>query len=468
MQSMDLNDRTRRRILYVGGAIALLAVARRVGPSLTGSRAPSPSDETSTDSSRPLTPTAPTVVRLRKPPSATAEIGVLTDTPEATLAALVERPAVAALVGAELCGDEAACAAVRATLQDEHATTLSVVPGSSWSLDGVNLDASAPTLSAKERASIPRRAHVVVVHVATAPSTKQLAVRSALAAAAAIAAKVNGLVFDQLLDRIETAKTFATHAVNAPLDASAFRKDRVQMLFEPKAQDVVRILTAGLARWGAPDVEAEAVPLAAADRVADVVIGVAEAIANGATEGPVRLSRDDLARARGEAYAADPSLPDAGAMPVELLSVHPEGGDPNDFMARILPPTGTGPLAFLDLAERFFGSDLAAAPSENSLRASHEKALRDLPGALAHWASSRDAGAALLVRLPFPIAGDGGTESMWIDVTAYDAKSVTGKLADEPLGATDFTRGDAITRPRSEVEAIEEPDRPAAGIAHDR
>ncbi|HEX3770004.1 MAG TPA: hypothetical protein VHV30_04030, partial [Polyangiaceae bacterium] len=319
----------------------------------------------------------------------------MTDAPESALAALTERPALAALVEADLCGDEAACAAVRATLEDEHATTVSVVPGSSWNLDTLDLDASAPSLSAKDRASIPRRARVFVLRVATAPSSKQLAVRAAFAGAAAVAAKVNGLVYDQLLDRIEAARDFAKHAVDAPLGVSAFRKDRIEMLFEPKGEGLVRILTAGLARWGGPDVEADPVPLAATDSVADIVIGVAEAIANGASTGPVSLSRDDLARARGEAYPPDPSLPDAGAMAVDVLSVHPEGGDPNDFMARIQPPTGTGPFAFLDLAERFFGPDLAAAPGEATLRVSLERAQRDLPGALAHWTAARDAGATL-------------------------------------------------------------------------
>jgi|CZKU01.1.fsa_nt_gi hypothetical protein len=392
-----------------------------------------------------------------------AELGVLTDLPESDLTALLDRAALASLVGPGLCGDEAACAAVRAALEDEHTTTLSVVPASAWNLAAVDLDASAgglAALSPRERAGIVQRARVVVVHVDTAPSPHQIAVRASFAAAAAIATKIDGVVYDQLLDRIETAQAFAARAVTAPLAASAFRKDRIEVLYEPRSEGIVRILTAGLARWGGPDVEAQAVPLAAADRIADVLLGVAEAIANGANAGPVMLSRADLARARGEAYADDPSLPDGGPMAVELLSVHPEAGDPNDFLARIAPPTGTGPLAFLDLSERFFGSELAAAPGEASLRAGREKAQRELPAALARWAATRaTGGSTLLLRLPFDIAGEGGTESMWIDVTRYDARSVTGKLLDDPLGATQFTRGDEITRPRADVEAIDARDR---------
>ncbi len=261
-------------------------------------------------------------------------------------------------------------------------------------------------------------------------------------------------------------------AVTAPLEASSFRKDRIELLYEPRESGVVRILTAGLSRWGAPDVEAAAVPTAAADRVADIVLGVARALAGGASSGPVSLSRDDLAAARGEPYPPDPTLPAAAPLALDLAPVHPEGGDPNDFMARIEAPGGDGPLSYLDLSERFFGSSLAASPGEATLRAGREKAQRELPAALAAWSAARatrgpasrataattrpdgSPPATLLVRLPFEIAGEGGTESMWIEVTGYDARTVTGRLVDDPLGATQFNRGEAITRPRGDVEDL--------------
>jgi hypothetical protein len=396
-----------------------------------------------------------------------AELGILTDRSEAELAALLDRGSLAELLTPAQCGDEAACAAVRGALKDQHTTTLQVVAPEAWNLAGLDLDASTAGLTPRERATVKKRARLVVVHVAAAPSGHQIAVRTAFAAAAAIAEKADGLVYDQLLGRIETARDFAAHAVTAPLEASAFRKDRIELLYEPKEPGVVRILTAGLSRWGGPDVEAASVPVAAADRLADVVLGVAEAIANGAATGPIALSRDDLARARGEPYPADPTLPDSGApIAIALASVHPEGGDPNDFMARIEPAGGEGPLGYLDLSELIFGPSLAASPGEASLRASRARAQSALPGALAHWSATRQA-TSLLVRLPFAITGDCdagpdagcGTESMWIDVIGYDARTVRGKLVDDPLGATQFQRGDEITRPRTDVEEIEARDR---------
>ena len=43
---------------------------------------------------------------------------------------------------------------------------------------------------------------------------------------------------------------------------------------------------------------------------------------------------------------------------------------------------------------------------------------------------------------------------MWVDVTKADAKTVTGIILDEPLGATDVHKGDLVTRPRSDVEDL--------------
>jgi hypothetical protein len=351
MKAMDPSPRSHRRLFYLAGAVALLAAGR-----LWHFGDDSAPRATDTETSHlPLAPPAPPP--LRHPPSALAELGVVTDRSEADLARVLDRTALAAQMRATLCGDEAACAAVRSVLRDEHATTLQVVPASAWGLASVDLDANAPSLSPAARASVGKRARIVVVRVATAPSPRQVAIRAAFAAAVAIAEKTDGLVYDQLLGRIETPRDFAKRSVDAPLGASAFRRDRIELLYEPRGEGVVRILTAGLSRWGAPDVEAAAVPAAAAGGMADVVLGVAEAIANGATAGPVTLSRVDLARASGEAYPADPTA-DASGEPVAiaLVSVHPEGGDPNDFMARIEAPGGDGPLSYRDLSERFFGS----------------------------------------------------------------------------------------------------------------
>ena len=450
---------SRRTSLYIGIALALVILGRLLSTWTPAATPPgvslSPSSSShSNDSAAGSSPVAPPPATLRRPSPSVAVLGVLTDRPRADLDALVRRDRMAALVAPAYCGDEASCAAVRTVLDDPDATTLQVIDASDWNLGRVDVDAGAASLSPADRASLSKRARVVVVRVATATSPRQLAVRTAFAAAAAISMACDGLVHDPLLARVETSRAFAAHAVTEPLEASAFRRDRVELLYEPKEEGVVRVLTAGLSRWGAPDVEAARVPMAARERLAEIVLAVARALADGAERGPVTLSRDDIGRARGWAYPADAGLPPLAPVTIELASVRPEAGDPNDFIARIEPPESDGPMGYLDLAERFFGPLLLSPPEPDPTHEHRAEAQRKLARSLVRWGSSRAHGDKLLVQLPFAIPGDAGVESMWVEVTRYDARTVTGTLLNEPLGATDVTRGETITRPREQVEDV--------------
>jgi hypothetical protein len=379
----------------------------------------------------------------------------LTSKDEDALRTVVDRETLAAALGSDLCGDAAACDAVRATLRDEQASSVRIVDTAAWNLEKLDVDASARGLSGAEKAAVRSQLRVVVLRVETPTGPKQLALRTAIAATAVIARKAGGPVWDRLLGRVEGARAFAKQAVTVPLEASTFRHDRVEVLFQPKDEGIVRVVTAGLSRWGAPEVEAARVPEAAAPRVADVVLGVAEAIANGATMGPLELTRDDLARARGEAYAADAGLPESKIVDVDVVTAHAESGDPSEFLARIEPPGGDGPIGYVDLAERFFGPLLAAGPGSDVLAARRGRAQSRLASALAQWDGAKARGARLLVLLPFAIPGDAGTESMWVEITRFDARNVTGTVLDDPLAATDVNRGDEVTRARAQVQDVD-------------
>jgi hypothetical protein len=406
------------------------------------------------DASPPPAP-KPKPKELKRPSDALVEFGVLTDKKLPDLDELCDdRTAVANMVRAKHCGDDATCAAVRDVLLDVQATVLQARESSEWNLSRVNLDASARGLTAAQRARVKTLPNVVVVHVAIPTERRQLALRTATALAGALADKLDGIVWDQLLERFETPQAFDAHAVTETLGEPTFRRDRIELLYEPKEEGIVRILTSGLSRWGQPDVEAASVPTAATERVGEIVLGVAAALANGAPDGPITLTRDDLAHARGKDYPADAGMPAPEKVDIDLVSVHPESGDPNDFIARIEPPAGESAIAMVDLAERFFGPVLAASPGGDVMNARQKKAQEALAAALAKWSAGHGSGTKLLVQLPFTIPGDAGSESMWLDVTGFNARTVTGRLVDEPLGATDVHFGDEVTRLRAEVEDL--------------
>jgi hypothetical protein len=459
---------SRRTLLYLGIAVAVV-VAGSLASRRTSSRqddGPTPSSSPSADDRAATSPSAlaapfpvpaePPPTPFRRPATAVAEYGVLTTRTEDELKPTLDREKLVALVTADLCGDTTACDAVRALLRDPDEASIEVFASSVWNAERIDIDASARGLSAADRASVARLPRVIAVRVSGPVDSKQLPLRASLAATAAIARAVNGLVWDQLLERLEKAPDFAKHAVTTPLDAPCFRRDRVELLYEPKTEGIVRVLTSGLSRWGAPDIEAAAVPTSAAPQVAEVVLAIGRAIANGAQAGPLSVTRDDLAAARGKPYPPTPGLPAAtAAVSIEVVGVHPENGDPNDFMARVVPLAGEGPIGYVDLAERFFGPLLAAAPGEDVLEARRSAAQEKLTASLAKWDATKASGSKLVVMVPFAIPGDAGTESMWLEVTRYDARTVTGTVLDDPLGATDVTRGSSVTRPRIDVEDVE-------------
>jgi hypothetical protein len=379
---------------------------------------------------------------------------VLTTQTEAELRAWTDhRERLAATLTARLCGDDAACDAVRAALRDEQSTNLQVMAAADWNLGRLDVDASAEGLTPAERRSLARRTEVAVVSTSMATSADQVALRAAIAGAAELADAFEGLVHDPLLVRIERAKDFAAHAVVVPLGASTFRRDRIEILYEPKTEGVVRVLTSGLSRWGAPDVEAASVLVGARQRVAELVLGVAEAVANGETSGTVTIAAEDLVRAAGVDRASIEA--DATVLPIQLMTVHPESGDPNDFMARIEPPDGDGPIGYLQLAEHFFGRVLGVSMEWSKTDgAPRDDTRRDLDKALANLEATRANGGKVLVRLPFEIPGDAGAEAMWIEITGFDEKTVTGTLVDEPLAAVTVAQGATVSRRRDDVEAV--------------
>jgi hypothetical protein len=438
----------------LGAAVVLLIAGRLVSSS--GSRTPSePKTPTMIyDASPPPLP-KPVVKALKRPSNSVAEFGVLTDKKLPDLDELCDdRTVVANMVRAKHCGDDATCAALAEVILDLGATTLQPAESSDWNLSQANFDAGARGLTAAQRARVKKLPSVVVVHVVAPTDARQLALRTATALAGALADKLDGIVWDQLLERFETPQAFEAHALTETLGEPTFRRDRMELLFEPKEPGIVRILTSGLSRWGQPDIEAAAVPTAATERVGEIVLGVAAAVANGAPDGPITLTRGDLAHARGKDYAADAGMPAPEKVQVDVASVHPESGDPNDFVARIAGPAGDSAMAMLDLAERFFGPVLAASPGNDVMNARQKKAQEDLGPALAKWSAGHASGTRLLVQLPFTIPGDAGSESMWLEVTGFNARTVTGHLMDEPLGATDVHFGDEVTRLRAEVEDL--------------
>lgn len=356
---------------------------------------------------------------------------MVTGAPEADLAKLAEPGAVVALLQARHCGDAAACAAVRQMVTDSTRTALEIATTERWILPGrEQVGPAAPSLSPPQLDQLYRAQHVIVVRIREprplerasgdgGPPRDHLAMRAGLAVTAALAEASNGFVYDEVRHHIVDAKGAVAMAITEPLGRSVFRPELITVEIAPDDDDTVRVLSRGLRRFGAPDLEFPNAPKARAAELSRVMNQLAARLAAGADTAPISLVPGDLglpvrdAGTEAVSFFFEPAPLDEGQPDNEILDV-----DTEDTLEA-------------DLARLFGGgSGLSVAELQS-------KAAAQLPAVLA--LHRRTAGGVLLLRVE--LAVEGGTEAMWVEVAGCDPAPAgklplrcKGTLRNEPRG----------------------------------
>ncbi len=325
---MDLTSRSKRRIVYAAAALGSSSGGKGARPEagvllLPLLRRHQATQKRPTQEGSALTSATLAIVRLRHPPSATAGLGdahrPAPRLPSRRCSIGQRSPRSSPPPSAETKTHARPCARPSRTNIRRRSRWSPARRGTS------RRSTSTPARPASPRASAPASPGALTSSSFVWRRRRrrvQLAVRASFARRCGDhPRRSDGLVYDQLLDHHRDPRAFAAHAVIAPLDASAFRKDRIAMLYVPRSQGVVRILTAGLARWGGPDVEGPG----RADG-----LGREAHVAWTSSSAWPRRSRTARTRARSRSRATTwhahkasrmrptPSLPDAGALAVEL------------------------------------------------------------------------------------------------------------------------------------------------------
>jgi uncharacterized protein YegJ (DUF2314 family) len=365
-----------------------------------------------------------------------AAFAVLTPASEAEVKSRLVRDALARGVAWDVCGDGASCTAVRAVVLDPHAMTLETRRVADWGMpSGEALETMTASLTAAEKQTLPSLSRVILVTARSPVTRDALAARAGFAATSVLATTLRGLVYDETLHRIEDPRTFAGHAITVPLGASAWRLDRVNVVLYEQDDGTARLLTLGMRRFGAPDVEVEGASMNASHAMGTLVDRVAEQLAAGATRAPVALA-------------------DGGEAPIgDLVEAPHHEGDPDNIVLRLVPVGAHDPRAYDALVARVFGriDGVVDAPDSAELVAVAERARAALPGVLDAYARERSSGATLLVKLPFRATSpDGATtdgaalEWMWVAVTGVDDAGIAGTLANTPVYAADLRSGSPV------------------------
>ncbi len=371
---------------------------------------------------------------IARPRDAVAELGVLSDRARPELDALVTPASLTALLDTRHCGPVATCAAVRNLVATEGRVEVSLTTTTEWGLPAESaLGLIAKGLTPKECAGLARLPTVVVVRVTGAATPEHLVARTAFALTAAIAEKLRGFVYDETVRRIETADEFQRHAITSALGDAAFKDDRILIQSYVQDDGTTRLISLGMRRFGAPDLEVRGAQPGAGRALAAVMNAVAERLAAAADAAPLVVALDDP-RAKGKSAAVDLVVP-----PMQQ-------GDPDNTVVRIVPAGGATVAGYDALVATFFGDaeKLVERADDAELAAATQRARRAFPAMAARWKQQPAPRPRLLVKLPFPMAGDAGVEWMWVDVTSVQNTTITGTLANSPAYATDLHAGSVV------------------------
>ena len=270
---------------------------------------------------------------------------------------------------------------------------------------------------------------------ARSPVTRDaLAARAGFAATSVLATALHGLVYDETLHRIEDARRFAGHAITVPFGTSVWRLDRVNVVLYEQDDGAARLLTLGMRRFGAPDVEVEGASMNASHAMGTLVDRVAEQSPTAPHE---RRSRSPMAR--------PPS-----ATSSRLLTTR---GTPTTSCCASRPWVRTTPGPTTALVAQSSGEchGVVDAPDSAELAAVAERARAALPGVLEAYARERSSGATLLVKLPFGTTSPDGAatdgaalEWMWVAVTGVNNAGIAGTLANTPVYAANLRSGSPV------------------------
>ncbi len=340
--------------------------------------------------------------------------------------------------------------------------TLSVEPRDAYPMPSAE---DLRTMSDREAVARYGRAdHVVVIHAPDTLLPPRAGLWCGLAAARTLAARLDGVVFDPALFQLAPLDE---NELDLPPDGRIVALEHILIPYSTDERGAGWITTAGLDRFGLPNLEIRDVPPSLFGRLGYVLNAVAQRLVEtmmAAADGPVpevaferelRLTLDDIARSQGEEAAQ----PEEGVRGWTLVGLEHTGKGRRGLEPFIsLVPPG---LARRDQGEWLYSilNDLLGpeAPencdyvsSDNELmEEAHHRAVAALPDVKRRFQAGLETGAQLYIKHGFP--ADDHHEYMWIAVSAWRGSRIQGRLANDPFERLDLRAGQVVEIVEKEV-----------------
>lgn len=260
-----------------------------------------------------------------------------------------------------------------------------------------------------------------------------------------------GFIFDQGTRQVFTLdawhkKRLDSWTGNVPTLGTQFTIDLYP------TDEYVRAITLGMAKFGLPDLVVQRLPQSSSSQVGDLINIFAQSMGEGAIFPSSGKFRADI-HSIGDEHFRNSQLkalkPHAlGAACLFLKPGKPDEGDPNNRLVELSAElySGPDPLSRQDnMLSSLFGWEDAAHNVEHTeeLLAESRRERAKLPALHKDFKAGLDAGEYIDVKAPFP-APDGGREWMWVEITAWKGKIITGTLQNEPVDVQNLRAGQGV------------------------
>lgn len=266
-----------------------------------------------------------------------------------------------------------------------------------------------------------------------------------------LARKTGGFILDQETRQVFTPdawhkKRLESWTGNVPTLGTQFTIDLYP------TDESVRAITLGMAKFGLPDVVVQRLPQSSSSQVGNLINIFAQSMGEGAifsSSGKFRANIHSI----GDEHLRNSQLkalkPHAlGTACLFLKPGKPEEGDPNNRLVELSAElySGPDPLSRQDnMLTSLFGWEDVAHNVEHTeeLLAESRRERAKLPALHRDFDAGLKPAEYIDVKAPFSAPG-GGREWMWVEITHWKGKTITGTLQNEPVDVKNLRAGQIV------------------------
>ena len=306
-------------------------------------------------------------------------------------------------------------------------------------------------LSADQKELLQKSREAIILQLAYSKEHVWDSLRAATQLAEDLARQTGGFIFDEETRQVFTAEAWQKQRLDSwtsevPKLASQFTID-----FYPK-DDYLRAVTLGMAKFGLPDVVVQEVPRSSLRTVNGLINIFAQAMAEGVPFPASGRFKIDIRQLRNdELRNSELKSLENHALGTACLFVKPgkpDEGDPENRLMELSAELYSGPdpqAKQENMLLALFGTKDVAHDVEHTeeLLAESRRERAKLPAIQKAFAAGLQPGEYIDVKAPFRKPG-GGNEWMWVEVTSWAGKDISGTLQNDPVEVTDVHSGQRV------------------------